>query len=101
MAKENKEVKSSPKPTKITSVEELKTKLDAVAQVSGQKGERFYARKFKELYNSVRKSLVLLAKARGNALTSEETYSKAISVLYKYIPDEYMEIQEDMEIQEE
>ena len=59
--------------------------LDA-EEDSETRGERYYAREFKRIYNRVRKGLVILNKVR-NKVGNEEAYNKAVELLVSSTPE--------------
>lgn len=77
---------------------ELDTQLEQVHREDTTKGENYYSRQFRSVYQTVRKSLVLIDKARKNEyeggekgkkgnlvkeaeITNQEAVEKAIEVL--------------------
>lgn len=72
------------KKRKIAELSEIEVS-DVISETEEQ-GERFYARKFKALYNGARKSLVLLSKKRVlKMISSQEAYTQAREVLNAFM----------------
>lgn len=76
---------AKPKEEKLNE-EELKNELFSLMETEEQQGERYYARKFKILYNSVRKALVKINKQRGKeGISNEVAYKNAIAFIEKLL----------------
>ena len=61
--------------------------LDVVLEsTEDQRGERYYSREFKTIYNGVRRGLVHLQKQKKyKVLSAEETYAQAIVLLQNFV----------------
>lgn len=69
------------KTNEVSKEEKSWEELLEKAQGQGEdKGDRYFARKFKQLYVVARKSLVALNKARKE-IGNEEAYNKAVEVI--------------------
>lgn len=75
-----------PVNTGATSEEELLQRLEGVNNEDSTKGEYYYARKFKSCYQTVRKSLVEIAKARKH-IGNERAVELSIDTLQKALDE--------------
>jgi hypothetical protein len=80
------EEKKVPVDTGATSEEELLQRLEGVNKEDSTKGQYYYARKFKSCYQTVRRSLVEIAKARKH-IGSERAVELTIIALQKALDD--------------
>lgn len=66
---------------------EIDEKLEQLHEEDTTKGERYFARKFKSIYERGRKGLVIIKKARNDTINSKEAVEKAQELLERLLTD--------------